>query len=107
MSVQWQEFIPKFIFLPYLLVGEFTWEWLVIHWWTVRFILLQCFMSTIFEGIHVALTMVKGYATLGLHVVIWPIVPYFLCDFYFYITLYLSPLQVGEIIKKLKSRYQL
>jgi len=58
-SVQWAEFIPKFLFLPYLLVGEFTWDWLDIHWWTARFILAQCLMATILEATHVA-AMLRG-----------------------------------------------
>ncbi|WAQ96236.1 BFAR-like protein [Mya arenaria] len=99
-SVQWAEFLPKLIFLPYLLVGEFTWDWLDIHWWTARFILAQCVLATILEANYVSMflsreqhprslgdgvkSVLKSYLSLGIFVMIWPLVPSFVCDCFFY-----------------------
>ena len=56
-TVQWAEFLPKVIFLPYLLIGEFTWDWMDIHYWTSRFILATCITKTILEANYVAMCL--------------------------------------------------
>ncbi|KAH3734715.1 bifunctional apoptosis regulator-like isoform X2 [Dreissena polymorpha] len=119
-SVQWAEFIPKLIFLPYMLVGEFTWDWLDIHWWTARFILANCILTTFLEANYVAMyirgeeqfrsltgelkRVLKSYLSLGIFILIWPVVPSIVCDVFFYVALYFSPYQTGEAIYKLWRR---
>ncbi|KAK3586569.1 hypothetical protein CHS0354_001155 [Potamilus streckersoni] len=103
---QWAEFIPKFIFLPYMLIAEFTWNWMDIHYWTSRFILVHCVILTFTEAQTFLLyikqhnglqllkedlkKIVKFYLSVGMFVIIWPIVPSFLCDCLFYVALYFS-----------------
>ncbi|KAL3877200.1 hypothetical protein ACJMK2_034941 [Sinanodonta woodiana] len=109
---QWVEFIPKFIFLPYMLIAEFTWLWLDIHYWTSRFILVNCLILTLTEA-HIVLLYIKQhnglqllkedikkilkcYISLGIYVLIWPVAPSFVCDCAFYVVLYFSPYQAAE-----------
>lgn len=119
-SVQWAEFWPKYIFLPYVLIGEFTWDWLDIHYWTSRFILATCLAMTILEANHVAMYIrgenqhrsikdlikatLKNYLSIAFFVLIWPLVPSFVCDCFFYVALYFSPYQISEKIYQIWRR---
>ncbi|KAL4240977.1 hypothetical protein ACF0H5_001759 [Mactra antiquata] len=109
--VQWAEFLPKFLFLPYFLIGEYTWDWLDIHYWTSRFILINCCIMTLLEVNSVVTSMreehirslypvikktLKGYVSILMFTIIWPIIPSFICDCVFYVALYFAPFQAGD-----------
>ncbi|XP_045213224.2 bifunctional apoptosis regulator-like [Mercenaria mercenaria] len=119
-SVQWAEFMPKYLFLPYFLIAEFSWDWMDIHYWTSRFILANCLVLTLLEANYVAMyirgenefrsisvlvkSTLKNYLSIGIFVMIWPLVPSFVCDCFFYVALYFSPYQVSEKIYTLWRR---
>ncbi|XP_040297382.1 bifunctional apoptosis regulator-like [Bufo bufo] len=46
---QWREFLVNYLILPYQLLVEFAWDWLEIHYWTSRFIIVQAIMLSIVE----------------------------------------------------------
>ncbi|XP_032303633.1 bifunctional apoptosis regulator isoform X2 [Coturnix japonica] len=46
---QWREFVVKYIFLPYQLVAEFAWDWLDVHYWTSRFIIVNAMLLSVLE----------------------------------------------------------
>ena len=63
-SGQWAEFLPKSIMMPYWLIAEFTWDWTDIHYWTSRFILVNCLISTLLEANYVAM-YIRGQQQIG------------------------------------------
>lgn len=63
------EFFTKMTFLPYLLVAQFAWEFINIHYWTSRFILAECLALTILEATRVRWLISGG----------WRLVPVFRC----------------------------
>lgn len=110
------EFSTKMIFLPYFLVGKFTWEFLSIHYWTSRFILANCLALTVIEAAGVRWLMSsgnwrdiksivsshsKGIFGMIVCVIFWPIIPNFICDFFFYVALYFSPYTNCEKLYKI------
>lgn len=119
-SSQWAEFLPKSIVMPYWLIAEFTWDWTDIHYWTSRFILVNCLISTLLEANYVTMyirgqqrigsfraeikKVLKSYLSIGIFVIIWPIVPSFVCDCFFYVAMYFSPYQAGNQIYELWRR---
>ncbi|KAJ7408390.1 hypothetical protein BTVI_59678 [Pitangus sulphuratus] len=46
---QWREFIVKYLFLPYQLIAEFAWDWLDVHYWTSRFIIVNAMLLSVLE----------------------------------------------------------
>ncbi|CAJ0919259.1 unnamed protein product [Ranitomeya imitator] len=46
---QWREFLVKYVFLPYQLLAEFAWDWLEVHYWTSRFIIVNAMLLTVLE----------------------------------------------------------
>lgn len=120
-SMQWAEFLPQFLFVPYALIGKFTWDWMDIHYWTSRFILANCIAMTVLEASYVVMYMMgdrqigsllhelkklmKSFVSLGIFVFIWPVVPSFVCDCVFYVALYFSPYQVSLELFNLWRRH--
>lgn len=47
---QWAEFLVKYCLLPYQLIAEFAWEWLAVHYWTSRFIIVNAVLLSVLEG---------------------------------------------------------
>lgn len=47
---QWAEFLVKFLLLPYQLIAEFAWDWLDVHYWTPRFIIVNAVLLSVLEG---------------------------------------------------------
>ncbi|XP_052069767.1 bifunctional apoptosis regulator-like [Mytilus californianus] len=109
------EFFTKLVFLPYFLVAQFTWEFLSVHFWTSRFILVNCLALTVIEAANVRWLMSGGWrdtmqvlkshgkGVLGMVVciIVWPIVPNWICDFFFYVALYFSPYSNLEKLYKI------
>uniref|UniRef100_A0AAZ3QW62 Bifunctional apoptosis regulator n=1 Tax=Oncorhynchus tshawytscha TaxID=74940 RepID=A0AAZ3QW62_ONCTS len=47
---QWAEFLVKYLLLPYQLIAEFAWDWLSVHYWTSRFIIVNAMLLSVLEG---------------------------------------------------------
>ncbi|KAM9314675.1 bifunctional apoptosis regulator-like isoform 1-T2 [Pholidichthys leucotaenia] len=105
---QWVEFLVKYCLLPYQLIAGFAWDWLSVHYWTSRFIIVNAFLLSVLEGIalwrlwtralirtlpqrmwnHLWNMLWQGFA----FVIMWPFIPQFVCNCLFYWTLYFSPI---------------
>nr|KAF6439852.1 bifunctional apoptosis regulator [Rousettus aegyptiacus] len=46
---QWREFLVKYSFLPYQLIAEFAWDWLEVHYWTSRFLIVNAMLLSVLE----------------------------------------------------------
>ena len=97
--------MTKAALLPHFLVAEVAWDWLNVHYWTVRFILMDClFLSTV-ELLRLRLLCQRNFSQfftpysaviqeIGLIVVVclvWKFLPNILCDVVFYSLLYVFP----------------
>lgn len=113
------EISTKMFFLPYLLVGQFAWEFLSLHYWTSRFVLVNCLALTIIEAAGVRWLMsgglrdiaplvkshIKGVMIMVICIMLWPLIPNFICDFFFYVALYFTPYTNCEkLYKTLRGR---
>lgn len=47
---QWAEFLVKYLLLPYQLIAEFAWDWLSVHYWTSRFVIVNTMLLSVLEG---------------------------------------------------------
>lgn len=47
---QWAEFLLKYLLLPYQLIAEFAWDWLAVHYWTSRFVIVNTVLLSVLEG---------------------------------------------------------
>lgn len=47
---QWTEFLIKYLLLPYQLIAEFAWDWLAVHYWTSRFVIVNTVLLSVLEG---------------------------------------------------------
>uniref|UniRef100_A0A4W6G8E0 Bifunctional apoptosis regulator n=1 Tax=Lates calcarifer TaxID=8187 RepID=A0A4W6G8E0_LATCA len=105
---QWGEFLVKYLLLPYQLIAEFAWDWLAVHYWTSRFIIVNAMLLSVLEGCalwrlwtrdrirtlprkmwnHLWKMLSQGFA----FALLWPFVPQFVCNCFFYWALYFSPI---------------
>uniref|UniRef100_G3Q7I0 Bifunctional apoptosis regulator n=1 Tax=Gasterosteus aculeatus aculeatus TaxID=481459 RepID=G3Q7I0_GASAC len=105
---QWAEFLVKYLLLPYQLIAEFAWDWLAVHYWTSRFIIVNAMLLSVLEGCllwrlltrvtirslprkmwnHLWKMLSQGFA----FALMWPFVPQFVCNCLFYWALYFSPI---------------
>uniref|UniRef100_A0A3B4UKM6 Bifunctional apoptosis regulator n=1 Tax=Seriola dumerili TaxID=41447 RepID=A0A3B4UKM6_SERDU len=105
---QWGEFLVKYLLLPYQLIAEFAWDWLAVHYWTSRFIIVNAMLLSVLEGCalwrlwtaarirtlprkmwnHLWKMLSQGFA----FALLWPFVPQFVCNCLFYWALYFSPI---------------
>lgn len=104
-SRQLTEFVSCGLFLPYYLIGIYAYDWTVTHYWISRLVILTCIAQTYLECTYIADFVRGGYRNIfsmgrsygksllsGIFfIVIWPIVPSFVCNIFFYVALYLSP----------------
>ncbi|XP_041362401.1 bifunctional apoptosis regulator-like [Gigantopelta aegis] len=108
-SEQWILFMTYLVLLPYWLVIKVAWSYTGIHYWTSWFIIVSCSALTVTEASLVksyfmsgqwrsTLSLLKQHfkllLSMSIFVIIWPIVPRLICDFFFYATLYFSPIQL-------------
>ncbi|XP_035390418.1 bifunctional apoptosis regulator isoform X3 [Electrophorus electricus] len=47
---QWAEFVVKYSVLPYQLLAEFAWDWLSVHYWTSRFVIVNAMLLSLLEA---------------------------------------------------------
>ncbi|KAM3623047.1 uncharacterized protein V6R79_006220 [Siganus canaliculatus] len=105
---QWAEFLVKYLLLPYQLIAEFAWDWLAVHYWTSRFVIVNTMLLSVLEGCalwslwtraslrslprkmwdHLWKMLSQGFA----FALFWPFVPQFVCSCLFYWALYFSPI---------------
>uniref|UniRef100_A0A3B5MJM5 RING-type domain-containing protein n=1 Tax=Xiphophorus couchianus TaxID=32473 RepID=A0A3B5MJM5_9TELE len=99
---QWGEFLVKYFLLPYQLIAEFAWDWLAVHYWTSRFIIVNAMLLTMLEAfslwrlwttapktwIHLCKMLYLGFA----FALVWSFIPQFVCNCFFYWALYFSPI---------------
>ncbi|XP_036377711.1 bifunctional apoptosis regulator-like [Megalops cyprinoides] len=105
---QWTEFLVKYVLLPYQLIAEFAWDWLAVHYWTSRFIIVNAMLLSVLEGCtlwrlwarselrtlpqrmwsHFWKVSTQGFAV----VIFWPVIPQFVCNCLFYWALYFNPI---------------
>ncbi|XP_007246144.2 bifunctional apoptosis regulator-like [Astyanax mexicanus] len=105
---QWAEFLVKLCLLPYQLLADFAWDWLDVHYWTSLFVIWNAFLLTLREARLLRLLWgrtdlrsvlkMAGWHVLGTAlgwlnwIILWPFVPQFVCNLFFYWALYFLPL---------------
>ncbi|XP_066432293.1 bifunctional apoptosis regulator isoform X2 [Eleutherodactylus coqui] len=116
---QWREFLVKYVFLPYQLLAEFAWDWLEVHYWTSRFIIVNAMLLSVLElfsfwrlwstsQLRSVPRLMWGHfwkmSTQGLFVAIfWPVIPQFVCNCLFYWALYFNPIiNIDLVVKKIR-----
>ncbi|KAM6423769.1 bifunctional apoptosis regulator isoform 1-T2 [Liasis olivaceus] len=116
---QWREFLVKFAFLPYQLIAEFAWDWLEIHYWTSRFIIVNAMLLSVLELFsfwrlwsrrelkripyrmwsHFWKVSTQGF----LMAIFWPVIPQFACNCLFYWALYFNPIiNIDLVVKEVR-----
>ncbi|KAJ3614896.1 hypothetical protein NHX12_018465 [Muraenolepis orangiensis] len=115
---QWAEFLVKYLLLPYQLIAEFAWDWLAVHYWTSRFIIVNAMLLSVLEGCALwRLFIGARIRTLpsrmwrhfwkilsqGLvFALMWPFVPQFVCNCLFYWALYFNPvINIDLVVRQL------
>uniref|UniRef100_A0A2K5WYS2 Bifunctional apoptosis regulator n=1 Tax=Macaca fascicularis TaxID=9541 RepID=A0A2K5WYS2_MACFA len=116
---QWREFLVKYSFLPYQLIAEFAWDWLEVHYWTSRFLIINAMLLSVLELFSfwriwsrselktVPQRMWSHFwkvSTQGLFVAMfWPLIPQFVCNCLFYWALYFNPIiNIDLVVKELQ-----
>lgn len=115
---QWAEFLVKYLLFPYQLIAEFAWDWLSVHYWTSRFIIVNAMLLSVLEGCslwhlwtrarirtlpqkmwnHLWKMLSQGFA----FILLWPFVPQFVCNCLFYWALYFSPIiNIDMVVQQL------
>lgn len=117
---QWREFLVKYSFLPYQLIAEFAWDWLEVHYWTSRFIIVNAMLLSVLELFSfwrlwsrrelksLPRRMWSHFwkvSTQGLFVAIfWPIIPQFVCNCLFYWAVYFNPIiNIDLVVKEVRQ----
>lgn len=116
---QWREFLVKYSFLPYQLIAEFAWDWLEVHYWTSRFLIINAMLLSVLELFSfwkiwsrselktVPQRMWSHFwkvSTQGLFMAMfWPLIPQFVCSCLFYWALYFSPIiNIDLVVKEVR-----
>ncbi|XP_006637034.3 bifunctional apoptosis regulator [Lepisosteus oculatus] len=105
---QWTEFVVKYSVLPYQLIVGFAWDWLSVHYWTSRFVIVNAMLLSVLEAFalwrlwsraelrtlpqkmwsHFWKVSTQGFVV----AIFWPMIPQFVCNCLFYWALYFSPI---------------
>ncbi|NXE22951.1 BFAR regulator, partial [Ardeotis kori] len=116
---QWREFIAKYFFFPYHMIAEFAWDWLDVHYWTSRFVIVNAILLSVLELLsfwrlwsrreletipHRMWRHFWKVSTQCLFVAIfWPFIPQFVCNCFFYWALYFNPIiNIDLVIKEVR-----
>ncbi|KAA0721651.1 Bifunctional apoptosis regulator RING finger protein 47 [Triplophysa tibetana] len=115
---QWAELLAMYSLLPYQLLADYAWEWMSVHYWTSRIVILNAVSLSLLEmccvwrlcsrgeimtlpnriWLHVKMIMSQWFV----FVLLWPLIPHFICNFVFYVELYLNPIcnivMLGKIL---------
>ncbi|XP_066516485.1 bifunctional apoptosis regulator-like isoform X2 [Hoplias malabaricus] len=115
---QWAEFLVKYSLLPYQLLAEFAWDWLSVHYWTSRFVIVNAMLLSVLEGCSFWRVWSRGEIRalpkrmLGhlwkmlthslVFMLFWPLVPQFVCNCLFYWALYFNPIiNIDMVVQQL------
>ncbi|XP_075623950.1 bifunctional apoptosis regulator isoform X2 [Balearica regulorum gibbericeps] len=102
-----------------LLIAEFAWDWLDVHYWTSRFIIVNAMLLSVLELFsfwrlwsrrelktipHRMWRHFWKVSTQGLFVAIfWPFIPQFVCNCLFYWALYFNPIiNIDLVVKEVR-----
>lgn len=117
-SRQWAEFLVMCLLLPYMLIAEFAWSWLSVQYWTSHFIIVNAVLLSVLEGLalwrlwnraeirtlprkmwnHLWTMLCHGFA----FALVWPFVPQFVCNCFFYWALYVNPVvNIDLVVRQL------
>ncbi|KAG8432931.1 hypothetical protein GDO86_017265 [Hymenochirus boettgeri] len=116
---QWREFLVKYLFLPYQLIAEFAWDWLELHYWTSRFIIVNAMLLSVLELFsfwslwtrreikNLPQLMWKHFWKMSSHGIVvaifWPVIPQFVCNCFFYWALYFNPIiNIDLVVKEIR-----
>uniref|UniRef100_A0A8C9P9V8 Bifunctional apoptosis regulator n=1 Tax=Spermophilus dauricus TaxID=99837 RepID=A0A8C9P9V8_SPEDA len=116
---QWREFLVKYSFLPYQLIAEFAWDWLEVHYWTSRFLIVNAMLLSVLELFSFWRIWSRSelktlpqrmwshfwkVSTQGLFVAMfWPLIPQFVCNCLFYWALYFNPIiNIDLVVKEVR-----
>ncbi|XP_078717981.1 bifunctional apoptosis regulator isoform X2 [Lampetra fluviatilis] len=116
---QWAEFLPKAMVMPYVLVGRFAWEWLEVHYWTARFVVINAALLTLLEIFAIKRFCLQGeirrlprtlwndfcrlFSQGAMVTIFWPVLPQFVCDCLFYWALYFNPIiNLDQVTKEVR-----
>nr|XP_022315080.1 bifunctional apoptosis regulator-like isoform X1 [Crassostrea virginica] len=108
------EFLTYFALLPYWVVAKFCWSWIDVHWWICMLMLFNCATLTFLEAMLFKKLLPmnkdhckesirsygKGLLSAVFFLVIWPVLPSFICDFFFYSVLFFTPFHNIDKIRK-------
>uniref|UniRef100_A0AAY5E821 RING-type domain-containing protein n=1 Tax=Electrophorus electricus TaxID=8005 RepID=A0AAY5E821_ELEEL len=105
---QWAEFVVKYSVLPYQLLAEFAWDWLSVHYWTSRFVIVNAMLLSLLEACafwrvwsrrEIRMLPQKMWHHLWwvlrcgvVFALVWPLLPQFVCNCLFYWALYFNPI---------------
>ncbi|XP_051994020.1 bifunctional apoptosis regulator-like [Xyrauchen texanus] len=96
---QWVQFLVKYALLPYQLLMDFAWDWLSVHYWTSRFVIVNAAILSLHDFYFWTLwrtgqmrMLLKSMWEMLWFVLLWPVVPQCICNFVFYCGLYFSPI---------------
>ncbi|NP_001088347.1 bifunctional apoptosis regulator L homeolog [Xenopus laevis] len=119
---QWREFLVKYVFLPYQLIAEFAWDWLELHYWTSRFIIVNAMLLTVLELFsfwnlwsrrelkNLPQLMWRHFWNMSTHgicvAIFWPVIPQFVCNCFFYWALYFNPIINIDLVVKEIRRFE-
>lgn len=107
------------IFTKLLLIAEFAWDWLEVHYWTSRFLIVNAMLLSVLELFSfwriwsrselktVPQRMWNHFwkvSTQGLFMAMfWPLIPQFVCNCLFYWALYFNPIiNIDLVVKEVR-----
>ncbi|KAM9210758.1 bifunctional apoptosis regulator isoform 2-T2 [Dugong dugon] len=102
-----------------LLIAEFAWDWLDVHYWTSRFLIVNAMLLSVLELFSVWRIWSRSelktvpqrmwshfwkVSTQGLFVAMfWPLIPQFVCNCLFYWALYFNPIiNIDLVVKEVR-----
>ncbi|KAL1276460.1 hypothetical protein QQF64_036083 [Cirrhinus molitorella] len=100
--LQWVMFRVKVCLMPYLLLTDFAWQWLSVHYWISWIVIGNAMVITVMEYFYVwtlwrrkqmstiPTVILRGMFNTFFIVLLWPLIPQFICDFEFYCGLFFS-----------------
>ncbi|MBZ3869764.1 Bifunctional apoptosis regulator [Sciurus carolinensis] len=102
-----------------LLIAEFAWDWLEVHYWTSRFLIVNAMLLSVLELFSFWRIWSRSelktlpqrmwshfwkVSTQGLFVAMfWPLIPQFVCNCLFYWALYFNPIiNIDLVVKEVR-----
>ncbi|MGH0164244.1 UNVERIFIED_CONTAM: hypothetical protein FKN15_049673 [Acipenser sinensis] len=114
------DILTKHLAMCVLLNTAIAWDWLAVHYWTSRFIIVNAMLLSVLEGFtlwrlwsrrelsralpHRMWSHFWKVSTQGLLVaIVWPMIPQFICSCLFYWALYFNPIiNIDLVVKEVR-----